>query len=35
VCGPRGDVVGIVSTLDIARWVAETTADAQDLRIAQ
>jgi CBS-domain-containing membrane protein len=23
VCGPAGDVVGIVSTLDIARWVAK------------
>lgn len=23
VCGPAGDVVGIVSTLDIARWLAK------------
>lgn len=25
VCGPSGDVIGIVSTLDIARWVARAT----------
>jgi CBS domain-containing protein len=35
VCGPAGDVVGIVSTLDIARWVAATAAGAQDVRTAQ
>jgi hypothetical protein len=22
VCGPAGEVIGIVSSLDIARWVA-------------
>lgn len=35
VCGPRGEVVGIVSTLDIARFVAEVATGAQDLRTAQ
>jgi CBS-domain-containing membrane protein len=28
VCGPAGDVVGIVSTLDIARWVAKVADGA-------
>jgi predicted transcriptional regulator len=27
VCGPAGDVVGIVSTLDIARWVGNAARD--------
>jgi CBS domain-containing protein len=35
VCGPAGDVIGIVSTLDIARWVAKLAGDAQDLRVAK
>lgn len=25
VCGPAGDVIGIVSTRDVARWVARVT----------
>jgi CBS-domain-containing membrane protein len=32
VCGPAGDVVGIVSTLDIARWVAKVAGCASDPR---
>lgn len=28
VCGPAGDVVGIVSTLDIARWLARSSGYA-------
>jgi CBS-domain-containing membrane protein len=27
VCGPAGDVVGIVSTLDIVRWVARISGE--------
>jgi CBS domain-containing protein len=29
VCGPAGDVIGIVSTLDITRWVARLAGTAQ------
>jgi predicted transcriptional regulator len=29
VCGPGGDVIGIVSTLDIARWVAKVVDATQ------
>jgi CBS-domain-containing membrane protein len=35
VCGPAGDVVGIVSTLDIARWVAKVAESAQEAHVAQ
>ena len=35
VCGPAGDVVGIVSTLDIARFLAKVAGGAQDLRDPQ
>jgi CBS-domain-containing membrane protein len=29
VCGPAGDVIGIVSTLDIARWVGQAAGPYQ------
>jgi CBS-domain-containing membrane protein len=35
VCGPAGDVIGIVSTLDIARWAAKLTGDTQDVRVTK
>jgi CBS-domain-containing membrane protein len=35
VCGPAGDVVGIVSTLDIARWLAKITGGVHGLRVPQ
>jgi CBS domain-containing protein len=35
VCGPAGDVIGIVTTLDIARWLAKIAEGAQDLRVTQ